>query len=65
VSVYDFKHSRISIDANSGAPLAGVAHLVGHKHISTTALYVQTGEAAARAALAARRSSASRRATPT
>jgi site-specific recombinase XerD len=54
VSVYDFKHSRISIDANSGAPLAGVAHLVGHKHISTTALYVQTGEAAAQAALAAR-----------
>jgi integrase len=65
VSVYDFKHSRISIDANSGAPLAGVAHLVGHKHISTTALDVQTGEAAARAALAARRTSASRRATPT
>jgi integrase len=56
MSVYDFKHSRISIDANSGAPLAGVAHLVGHKHISTTALYVQTGKAAAQAALSARRS---------
>jgi integrase len=56
LSVYDFKHSRISIDANSGAPLAGVAHLVGHRHISTTALYVQTGEAAAQEALSARRS---------
>jgi len=63
ISVYDFKHSRISHDANSGAPLAGVAHLVGHRHISTTALYVQTGEAAARAALAARRSVRSVRAT--
>jgi integrase len=51
ISVYDFKHSRISIGANSGAPLAGVAHLVGHKHVSTTPLYVQTGEDAARAAL--------------
>jgi integrase len=54
ISVYDFKHSRISIDANSGAPLAGVAHLVGHKYISTTALYVQTGEVAAQAAIASR-----------
>ncbi len=52
VSPYDFKHSRISQLANSGAPLAGVAHLVGHKHISTTALYVTTNEAAANAALA-------------
>lgn len=52
ISPYDFKHSRISIGANSGAPLAGIAHLVGHKHVSTTALYVQTGEAAAAASLA-------------
>jgi integrase len=52
ISVYDFKHSRISIGANSGAPLAGIAHLVGHKHVSTTALYVTTGEDAARDALA-------------
>jgi len=51
ISVYDFKHSRISIGANSGAPLAGIAHLVGHKHVSTTALYVQTGEEAAAKAL--------------
>lgn len=52
IGVYDFKHSRISIAANSGAPLAGVAFLVGHKHVSTTALYVQAGEHAARKALA-------------
>jgi integrase len=51
ISVYDFKHSRISLGANSGAPLAGIAHLVGHKHVSTTALYVTTGEAAAAEAL--------------
>jgi len=50
-SPYDFKHSRISIGANSGAPLAGIAHMVGHKHVSTTALYVQTGEEAAVRAL--------------
>jgi hypothetical protein len=31
VSVYDFRHSRISQLANSGASLAGVAFLVGHK----------------------------------
>lgn len=52
VSPYDFKHSRISQLANSGAPLAGVAHLVGHKHVSTTALYVTSSEDAASAALA-------------
>jgi integrase len=51
ISTYDLKHSRISIGANSGAPLAGIAHLVGHKHVSTTAIYVQTGEAAAVRAL--------------
>ena len=54
IGVYDFKHSRISIDANSGAPLAGIAHLVGHKHVSTTALYVTSGEDAASAVLASR-----------
>ena len=35
-----------------GVPLAGVAHRVGHKHLTTTALYVATGEAAAKEALA-------------
>lgn len=51
ISIYDFRHSRISYLANSGAPLAGVARLVGHKHVSTTALYVQANNAAAQAAL--------------
>lgn len=51
IGVYDFKHSRITHDVNSGAPLAGVAHLVGHRHVSTTALYVTTGEDAARAVI--------------
>ncbi|HEX8793022.1 MAG TPA: tyrosine-type recombinase/integrase, partial [Polyangiaceae bacterium] len=54
ISVYDFKHTRISIGANTpGVALAGVAHLVGHKYVSTTALYVQSGETAAAAALRA------------
>jgi integrase len=52
-SVYDFRHSRISYLANSGAPLSGVARLVGHKHVSTTALYVHANMTAAEAALAA------------
>ncbi|MGH7295065.1 MAG: tyrosine-type recombinase/integrase [Polyangiaceae bacterium] len=52
ISVYDFRHSRISIGANSGAPLAGTAYLVGHRMLSTTALYTQTSEQAARDALA-------------
>jgi len=55
ISVYDFKHTRLSIDANSGAPLAGVAHLAGHKSIATTARYIQSGEAAAGAVIAARK----------
>jgi integrase len=52
ISVYDFRHSRITLGANSGAPIAGIAHLVGHRRISTTALYTQTNEDAAREALA-------------
>jgi hypothetical protein len=38
---------------NAGAPLAGVAHILGHKHISTTAIYVKTNDAPALAALEA------------
>lgn len=51
ISVYDLRHSRISIGANSGSPLAGTAHLVGHRMLSTTAIYTQSSEAAAQAAL--------------
>lgn len=54
ISPYDFKHTRLTRDANSGAPLAGVAYLAGHKSIATTAKYIQTGEAAAGAVIAAR-----------
>lgn len=51
LSPYDIRHSRASLLANSGAPLAGVAHLLGHRHLSTTSLYVQTSRQAASAAL--------------
>jgi integrase len=53
ISVYDWRHSRISQLANSGAPLAGVAFLVGHKHVSTTSIYVHASAAAGAMALAA------------
>jgi site-specific recombinase XerD len=60
VSVYDFKHSRATQLANSGAPLTGVMHLLGHRRISTTAGYVQGGEKAALEALACVQKKASR-----
>ena len=51
--MYDLRHSRISHWANApGAVLTGVAFLAGHKHISTTALYVRAKEEAAAAVLA-------------
>ncbi len=51
ISPYDVRHSRASHLANSGAPLAGVARLLGHKLVSTTALYVRGDDRAAQAAL--------------
>ena len=51
LSVYDLRHSRASMLANSGAPLAGVARLLGHRRVSTTAIYVTADDDAARAAL--------------
>ena len=51
IAAYDLRHSRASQLANAGAPLAGVAHILGHKHISTTAIYVKSSDAAALAAL--------------
>ncbi len=53
VSPYDFRHSRISAMANAPGPLTGASYLAGHKHASTTALYIQGGEQAARETLAA------------
>ncbi len=55
ISPYDFKHSRISHDANSGSPLAGIAYLVGHTDVSTTALYVTSARDAGKAVLRMRR----------
>jgi len=53
ISTYDFRHSRITVAANSPGPLTGASYLAGHKHASTTALYIHAGEEAARATLAA------------
>jgi len=53
VSPYDFRHSRITAMANAPGPLTGASYLAGHKHASTTALYIQGGEQAARETLAA------------
>jgi integrase len=51
LSVYDFRHSRISQLANAGGSLPGVAFLVGHRHVATTSLYTHATAEAARAAL--------------
>jgi integrase len=52
VSVYDLRHSRLTHLANTpGVPLTGVQYLAGHKHLSTTARYVQAQRKAAQAAL--------------
>ncbi|HZU83889.1 MAG TPA: tyrosine-type recombinase/integrase [Polyangiaceae bacterium] len=53
VSIYDLRHSRLSMLANAGGPLPGVSLLAGHKHLSTTSIYVQASADAARAALGA------------
>jgi len=52
-SPYDFRHTRITRLANTAnVPLAGVSYLAGHKHLSTTSLYVQASKDAAIEALA-------------
>lgn len=54
ISKYDLKHTRLTLGANTpGVPLTGLAHMVGHKHVTTTAKYIQPGAAAAKDALAA------------
>lgn len=51
-SPYDLRHTRLTRLANTAnVPLAGVSYLAGHKHLSTTSLYVQASEGAAREAL--------------
>ncbi len=51
IAAYNLRHSRASQLANAGAPLAGVAHILGHKHVSTTSIYVKSSDAAALTAL--------------
>jgi integrase len=53
VSHHDFRHARTTALVDSGAPLTGVAYLVGHKRISTTDGYAHARQRAAVAALAA------------
>lgn len=48
---YDCRHGRATQLANSTTNLAGVAYLLGHKHVSTTARYVHPAKAAASMAL--------------
>lgn len=55
VSSHDLRHAAITdIVSRPGASLAGAGYLAGHRHASTTALYVHPGREAADAALAAR-----------
>jgi integrase len=40
VTNYDFRHARLTFMASTTPDLAGIAYLAGHRHVSTTALYV-------------------------
>lgn len=48
---YDFRHARLTYLASNTQNLTGAAFLAGHRHVSTTALYVHPNEAAAREVL--------------
>lgn len=55
VGPYDLRHAAMTHVASAPmAPLAGIAYLAGHRHVSTTARYVHAARGAAEAALAAR-----------
>jgi integrase len=54
VSYHDLRHFFITELAESGASLAGIQYLAGHKHASTTSRYINPGLAAAEDALKAR-----------
>lgn len=51
VSPYDFRHGRTTELANNTNNLSGVSYLVGHRKVSTTALYVHAPKHAAAAVL--------------
>lgn len=51
LSHHDFRHGRTTHLLDSGAPLTGVMHLVGHRRATTTDGYTHAGPRAAAAAL--------------
>lgn len=58
-AAYDLRHGRLTQLAETGN-LPGLAHLAGHKRVSTTALYVRSTRRAAESVLAAAGPPASR-----
>jgi len=54
LSYHDFRHAALTHMASDTTDLAGMAFLAGHKHITTTALYVHSSQKAAERALEAR-----------
>ncbi len=47
ISLYDFRHGRTTQLANSTKKLGSVQYLVGHRHLSTTAKYVEVNKESA------------------
>ncbi len=54
LSAHDFRHAALTHMAAVGSDLTAIGHVAGHKHATTTALYVHNSEAAARRAVARR-----------
>jgi integrase len=52
ISAYDFRHSRLTHLGENTDNLAGLQYLAGHKHASTTSIYVHAGRKAAEKVLA-------------
>ncbi len=50
-SLYDVRHARGQHLVDAGAPLTGVAFLLGHKRLTTTNIYVRAAQGQAAAAL--------------
>ncbi len=51
VTPYDMRHDRATHLLDEGAPLGGVAYLLGHRRVTTTAVYAKPSRRAAEAAL--------------
>lgn len=54
LSAHDFRHAALTHMAAVGSDLTAIGHVAGHKNATTTALYVQNSEAAARRPVARR-----------